>query len=90
MTDPNNPKRCPSLQAFLAKLEDNASDYENPQAFWESVSLLFAIWTSGGIPAAGYDPNYNRSLMPLFDALRKFGDSLHKAVDARVFQQVSA
>lgn len=74
-----------SLEKYLKDLELNAAECGDPVRFWSGASLLLRIWTAGGIPTAHYDPRANRSLMPLYEALNKFGIPLRTAIDARAF-----
>lgn len=73
------------LQKFMSKLDAQADQVEDRAGFWQSVSLLLVIWTSGGVPATKYDPRVHREFMPLFDALKALGSDLRVAVDARAF-----
>lgn len=68
------------LQKIVKKFEAQAA-LAGPD-FWQSASLLLAIWSSGGVPAAGYGPQVAPDL---FNAFKRLGASLRAAVDARAF-----
>lgn len=70
------------LQKFMGKLDAQADQVEDRAGFWQSASLLLVIWSSGGIPAAGYGPQVAPDL---FNAFKKLGSDLRVAVDARAF-----
>lgn len=74
-----------TLDSYLADLQALATESGNAAAFWEAAGLCLAIWTSGGVPAASWDPRVNRNLTPLFNALKRFKQPLVDAVNARVF-----
>lgn len=71
-----------NLEATIATLEKQASGCSDIRSFWQSASLLLAIWSSGMIPAAGYGPQVFPELYQAFDA---FGLNLRREVDARAF-----
>ncbi len=71
-----------ALQKTMRHFDDEAARSGNAPAFWASASLLLAIWSSSGIPSAGYGP---QAAVDLFDAFKRHGRDLRIAVDARVF-----
>jgi len=74
-----------AFQKYMQTLDRQADEAEDRNGFWEAVSLLLVIWSSGGIPAPAYDPRIHREFTPLFNAFKKFGSNLRVAVDARAF-----
>jgi hypothetical protein len=73
------------LQKAMKKFDAQAEQAEDRAGYWQAISLLLAIWSSGGIPAAGYDPRVNRDLDPFFQAFKRLGADFRTAVDARAF-----
>jgi len=73
------------FQKLMQKLDEQAGQTESRSEYWQSVSLLLAIWSSGGIPAPAYDPRVNILLAPFYRALGTFGEDFRVAVNARAF-----
>lgn len=71
-----------ALQKIMSKLDAQADQVEDRAGFWQSASLLLAVWSSGGVPAAGYGPQVAPEL---FNAFKRLGSDFRVAVDARVF-----
>lgn len=74
-----------ALQKIMKKFDAQAEQVEDRAGFWQSCSLLLAIWSGGGIPAPTYDPRYHSEFQPLFKAYQKLGADFRFAVDARAF-----
>lgn len=70
------------LQQTMKKFDAQAGQVEDRNGFWKGASLLLAIWSSGGIPAAGYGPQV---FPDLYNAFKRLGSDLRIAVDARAF-----
>jgi hypothetical protein len=73
------------LQQTMKKFDAQAEQVADHACFWQSASLLLAIWTSGGIPAPAYDPRVHVEFQPLYRALLALGVDFRVAVDARAF-----
>lgn len=75
-------KSVTCLQKIMSRFDAEASCSGDHAGYWQSASLLLAIWSSGGIPVAGYSPQVAPDL---FKAFKKFGSDLRIAIDARAF-----
>lgn len=69
----------------MKSLDEQAAASGNRKEFWGAVGLCLVVWSSGGIPAASFDPRVHDHLKPLFEAYRQIGAPLREAVDARLF-----
>lgn len=79
-----------TVEQFVAQLDALAANSGNAAAYWQTAGLCMAIWTSGGVPAAAWDPRLHSNLMPGFKALQKFGRPLVDAINTRAFASVGA
>lgn len=73
------------LQIQMQAIDEAAERTGSPLEFYGYLATALKIWTSGGVPAAGWLPISNPILADLHGAWKRFKDDLVEEIEFRAF-----